>query len=229
VEVQPKAMFVWRPGPQRPLSGFAAEARGEMARRLGGLGATEVVLHLTEDAPPRLSPLPWRREPLALLSARGEAPVLEAVARALSELPGSLHGYRVEASVPVARPCTWPPGTRAPGACLLTFFKKNARLDREAFFREWHQVHTPLSLEIHPLWGYTRNAVQAVLVPGSSPWDGIVTEDFRTPEDLLRPHRLFGGALRALPNMARVGLHVSKFLELSTLENYLVAEYALPV
>ena len=38
---------------------------------------------------------------------------------------------------------------------------------------------------------------------------------------------LFGGAARMLPNLVRVGRHVNFFLQLSTLENYLVAEYVL--
>jgi len=223
-----KAMFVWRPEAGVTLERFAAGARDEVGSRLAGRGAEDVVLHLTEREPPRLSVLPWRRSPLALISVHGGEAALAACAEALRALPGALHGYRVEEALPVARTRTWPAGTRAPGACLLTLFRKNPKLDREAFFREWYGTHTPLSLEIHPLWGYTRNAVQAPLLPGSEPWDGIVTEDFRAKEDLLDPRRLFGGALRCVPNMARVGLHVSKFLELSTLENYLVEEYVLP-
>lgn len=223
----PKAMFLWRAAPGTSLQRFAATAREDVRSRLSPLGATELVLHLTERPPPRLSALPWRREPLALISVHGDEAVLASAARALEGLPGRLHGYRVDVSVPVVRPRTWPVGQRAPGICLLTLFRKNPRLDHPTFLREWHEVHTPLSLGIHPLWGYTRNAVQGAVVPGSPHWDGIVTEDFRVDEDLLDHRRFFGGTLRALPNMARVGLHVSRFLDLPTLENYLVDEYVL--
>jgi hypothetical protein len=175
-----------------------------------------------------LSPLPWRREPLALISLRGVPEALALAGEALRRLPGTLEGYLVDEALPVPRARTWLAGTSAPGACLLTLFRKNAKLTRPEFFREWFEVHTPLSLKIHPLWGYTRNAVRSPLLEGSQPWDGIVTEDFRATEDLLDPRRLFGGTLQAVPNMLRVGRHVSKFLELSTLENYLVDEYVLP-
>lgn len=220
-------MFVWRPPSGVALEAFAAGARGEVAARLAAVGASEVVLHLTERTPPRVSLLPWRREPLALVSVRADEAALRAAGAALAALPGAVHGYRVEEALPVRRERTWPRGTRAPGACLLTLFRKHPRLDREAFYREWFGVHTPLSLEVHPLWGYTRNAVQEALVPGSTPWDGIVTEDFREDADLLQARRLFGGAARMLPNLVRVGRHINFFLQLSTLENYLVEEYVL--
>ena len=220
-----KAMFLWRPGDQASLETFGAQALETLTGRLRGLAVTEVVLHVTERSPPRLSLLPWRREALALLSVRTAA--LAPLAEALRGLPGRLDGYRVDEAIPVARERTWAPHSRAPGACLLTLFRQNTKLRREQFFAEWFGVHTPMSLQIHPLWGYTRNAVHSPLLPDSARWDGIVTEDFRTDADLLDPRRLFGGSLRAIPNMVRVGAHVSKFLELSTLENFLVEEYVL--
>jgi hypothetical protein len=222
-----KALFLWRPERGTFLPRFAHTAAEEVRGRLGGSGVDRVVLHATEREPPRLSALPWRREPFALISVYAGEAALATATEALRTLPGAVHAYRVEESMPVVRTRSWAVGQRAPGACLLTLFRKHPRLDRAAFFREWHEVHTPLSLGIHPLWGYTRNAVEGVLVPGSPHWDGIVTEDFRTDEDLLDHRRFFGGTLWAVPNMARIALHVSRFLDLPTLENYLVDEYVL--
>jgi len=37
--------------------------------------------------------------------------------------------------------------------------------------------------------------------------------------------RYFGGALKMIPNMIKVGLHANKFLDLSAVENYLLTEY----
>lgn len=224
-----KWLFVWRPLPGTSLPAFASQARGRVAEALHGCGARAASLHLTEEPPPRLSLVPYRRDPVALVGVRGDEGALHKARGRLLDLPGRLEGWKVDESIPVPRRRTWAVGERAPGGCLLTFFRKNPKLDRSAFFHEWYERHTPLSLKIHPLVGYVRNAVIEPLHPGSSAWDGIVTESFASREDLLSHRRLFGGTLRALPNMVRVGLHVSKFLEFSTIENALVAEYALPV
>jgi len=215
-----------------PLDGvkiaeFVAAARESVTSRLRGVGASEIVLHLTEVPPPRLTVIPYRRTPLALISVKGEAAQLTRARESLADLPGSLSGWCVDESVPVLRTRSWPAGERAPGACLLTLFNRNARLGRDDFFHEWYEHHTPLSLDVHPLWGYVRNAVAEPVVLESGRWDGIVTEYFREREDLLSTVRLFGGPLMALPNMARVGLHVSKFIDMRTIQNYLVEEYVL--
>ena len=223
-------MFLWRPPPATRIPGFAATARTLLASRLKGRGA-ELVLHLTEQVPPRLTLVPYGRRPVALLSAWGEVAALGRVREALAGLEGSLAGWQVDEAIPVTRERTWAVGERAPGACLLTLFHKNRKLDRDAFFHEWYQHHTPLSLRVHPLWCYVRNAVAEPIVPGSPSWDGIVCESFRERRDLLQHRRLFGGpafdSWRALPNMVRVGRHVSSFLDMRTIENYLVEEYRL--
>jgi hypothetical protein len=226
-----KWIFLWRPVHVTPLRAFGEAARSEIAGRLGGCGASEVILHLTEEPPPRLTLVPYRRSRLALISVRGSQAALAKARDGLATLPGSIAGWRVDEAIPVPRRRTWPTGARAPGACLLTLFHKSKKLDRAAFFREWYEHHTPLSLKIHPLWCYVRNAVAEPVLAGSPHWDGIVCESFAQRGDLLHHHRLFGGpdlsALRAPLNMIRVGLHVSKFLDLRTIENYLVEEYCL--
>lgn len=224
-----KWLFLWRAAPGTPIRSFAASAPGHLAARLQGSGAREAVVHLTEEASPRLTPLPYRNEALALIGLRGEDGLLEKARAALRDLPGTLEGWRVEESVPVPRARTGPAGTPAPGACLLTLFRKNPRLGREEFFQEWYGRHTPLSLEIHPMVGYVRNAVAEPVLPRSGSWDGIVTEDFAERADLVSLSRLFGGRLRALPNMVRVGRHVAHFLHFPSIENYFVVERVLPL
>jgi hypothetical protein len=220
-----KLIFLWHPGEAGPHLAFAERARLELRRRFGGSDARQVLLHVTVLPPPRLSLVPFLRRPVAMVSVWGEGEA-SALARRMMDrlegLDGDVVGYEVDEAVPVARPAA-----SVPGACLLTLLRRNPGLDREAFFKEWFGRHTPMSLEIHPLMGYVRNQVLKALLPGSPPWDGIVTEDFRLAADLLNPLRLFGGPLRALPNMARVGLHIHKFLDLGTLENYLVTEFSL--
>jgi hypothetical protein len=220
-----KLIFLWHPGKEGPHLAFAERARLELRRRFDGSGARQVLLHVTVLPPPCLSIVPFQRRPAAMVSVWGESEASVLAGRMLDRLAGldgDVAGYEVDEAVPVARPAG-----SAPGACLLTLLRQNPGLDREAFFKEWFGRHTPMSLEIHPLMGYVRNEVLKTLVPGSPPWDGIVTEDFVEAGDLLNPLRLFGGPLRALPNMARVGLHIRRFLDLDTLETYLVTEFPL--
>ena len=91
---------------------------------------------------------------------------------------------------------------------------------------EWFEHHTPkIALKVHPLWNYIRNVVDSVIVEGSPPLDGIVEEHCLKRRDVTNPVRYFGGPLKMIPNMIKVGLHANKFLQLSAVENYLLTEY----
>jgi hypothetical protein len=229
----PSWQYLWRPAPddghtRGGHAAFAARARSEVPRQLAGLGADEAWLHATEEPPPRLSLVPFRRSPLALVSVRGETETLGTRAgERLQALGGDWSGYEVNEAQPVARPRPATPGERWPGACLLTVFRRHPRGSRERFLAEWHGKHTPMSLRIHPLRSYVRNTIRKPVLPGSPPWDGIVTESFDPRQDLLNPLRLFGGPLRAPVNMIRVGLHIRSFMDLRSMENYLVSEQAI--
>lgn len=189
-------------------------------------GLEELVLHSTHRAPPRLAIVPFRREALAMIGVRGERASVDALEESLRSL-GTIERHLVRQSTPRARTRTWALGEPSPGLCLVTSFRKKAGLDHAAFVREWHEHHTPLALEIHPLVGYVRNAVLETEGAASPRWDGIVLESFATEADLLEPLRFFGGGLRALGGMWRVGTHVPRFLDLRTLENHLVRERVL--
>lgn len=188
-----------------------------LAREPEGLKLT-----FTEAPPPRLSVIPFSRRPVALVSVwapdgggQGEW------ARAAALEGAEVTVYHVEESTPVAYARTWPDGERTPAAVLLTVFRRKRGLSDEELIRRWHGRHTPLSLEIHPLFGYVRNVVTS---SSGAPLDAIVEEHFRAREDLLHPHRMFGGPLRMLPNMVRVGRDIAGFIDRSSLETYLTAE-----
>ena len=105
--------------------------------------------------------------------------------------------------------------------------RKKSSISTEQFIERWHRGHTPLSLEVHPLWYYQRNVVRAPITDGAEPSDGIVLEACRTSADLLRPTRFFGGALKMLPNMLRVSKDISGFLDMKKTETYYATEYHL--
>lgn len=210
-----KHMLLWRP-PDRSIGVFARAGVDAIARRLEGVGAREAVVHATVRPAPRATLVPFRRDPIALVSLRGDEDALGRARIALSTLPGRVEAWRVDESVPVAR-------TAGARATLLTLFRKHPRIDRELFLARWYGEHTPLTLEVHPVVGYVRNAVVAPLLHGSAPHDGIVTEDFADERDLTSM-RLFGRGPRALWNAVRIGRHISTFLDLRTIETWLVEE-----
>lgn len=184
-------------------------------------------LTISDPAPPRLSVIPFARRSLALLSIWSDpsrSPEDWNVAVVAAAGGYAVSGYRVEESLPVAYRRDWPDGQPTPGVGMLTLLNRRRGLDDAAFMQRWHGVHSPLSLAIHPLWCYVRNVVRERVLPGSPRWDGVVEEHFQRREDLLDPRRFFGGALMMLPNMARVAADVAGFLDLRSLQTYLVRE-----
>jgi hypothetical protein len=211
-----KHVFVWRP-PESDIRIFARAGQDAVDRRLDGIPFEQATVHVTHLVPPRFSLVPFRRDPLALVSLSGTPAALDAARLALAKLPGRLEGYVVDESVPV------PPRPEAK-ATLLTLFAKKPGLAPALFQQRWFGEHTPLTLEVHPVVGYVRNAVRARLHDDAPAWDGIVTEDFADLADLTSL-RLFGRGPRGLYNAVRVARHVSTFLDLATIQTYLVAPH----
>ncbi len=217
-----KLQFVLRAPEGIDHARFGQQARA-LAERLLALEPERLKLSWTEQPPPRLALVPFARRPLALFSIVGPSPA-ERIADLLAEAGGALSGYRVSEALPTAYRRDWPDGQRTPGAGLLTLLKRKPGLSDERFYHEWFGRHTPKSQRIHPLWCYERNRVEQAVLPGSAPFEGIVEERFRTRAELLNPVRLFGGPLSWLPHMIEVGLHISSFLDMRSMETYLVEE-----
>lgn len=141
---------------------------------------------------------------------------------ALGELGSRLHGYLVTESMPLRCPDRdWADGTRSPGVTLWTAFPKPERVSDEEFYDRWHNHHTPLSFEIHPLWEYTRNAVVRAITPDAPPYRAIVEERFRTLEDLTDPNRFFGKP----ENIQRVLEDIATFIDLESVNNAPMSEW----
>jgi hypothetical protein len=222
-----KTLLVLRARNAEPSSRFDDDVTTRVRELLAGAHALEeLVLHTTCAPPPRLALVPFRREALAMLGVRGSPESIATTAAALRPL-GTIERHLVTQSTPRARQRAWALGEQTPGVCLITSFRKKRGLDHAAFVREWHEHHTPLALETHPLAGYVRNAVHETHGAPAPAWDGIVLESFASPDDLLHPLRFFGGGVSALRGMWRVATHVPRFLDLGTLENHLVRERVL--
>lgn len=210
-----------------PADAFGARVRHEIVPRLLARDPARLKVTFTEVAPPALSVIPFRRGRAALFSvwpregdddASGWADAIDPEGKA------SVAGYRVEESVPVAYDRDWADGQTTPGVGILTIFRRRPGLPDADFLARWHGGHTPMSLEIHPLFAYVRNVVGAPVVEGSPPCDAIVEEHFRRPADLLDPRRFFGGLAAMVPNMIRVALDIRGFIDLRSMEVYFVSE-----
>ncbi len=207
---------------------FAAQVMEELAPELLATGLSGLKLTLTVESPPRLSVIPFARRPVALVSVESADASVTAELTALCRRDGfRLGGYRVVESTPVAYGRLWPDGEETPGVVLLTLFNRRAGLSDEVFIERWHGSHTPLSLRIHPLWNYVRNRVEEPVVDDSPAFDAIVEEHFREPSDLMNPLRFFGGPVHMWPNMVRVLWDVRRFIDMGTMETYLVREHHL--
>lgn len=221
----PKHQYIVRGSPGEELHSFADRILGTSAPSVLALGSFALKVTLTDVPAPRLSVIPLVREPLALLSLAGdELPEPPGCVEILRTGARGVTGYSVTEALPRAYDRDWPDGRQTPGIGLLTLFRRRPGQDDETFLRLWHGGHTPLTLRIHPVWNYVRSVVDEPIVDGSPPLDGIVEEHFRDPGDLLNPVRFFGGPFRMLPSMARVGLDIRRFIDLSTIESYLVTE-----
>jgi len=201
---------------------FAREARERWAPRLAALPLDGIKLSFSDPRPPRVTIFPLDRTPICVWSLWSRAGDFSGVAEALAGLGDRRASYVVDEALPVTYARAWPDGEVSPGAALLTLFHPRSGLDHGRFVDIWHGEHTPMALAIHPLWSYVRNEVLETLE--GEPFGGIVEEHARSRRDLTRPWRFFGGPLRALPNMVRVALHSSTFLDLGRVKNHLVRE-----
>jgi hypothetical protein len=143
----------------------------------------------------------------------------------LRQAEGFCGAYRVTEALPVAYQKKWKDGETTPGACLLTLFSRKKNMVYGTFIHRWHNGHTPLSLRIHPLWNYVRNVVNEVLFEDSPWFDGIVEEQVKKAGDLLNPFRFFGNPVIIIPRMLMVYADTKSFIDYSSMEIYLAAEY----
>ena len=177
---------------------------------------------LTENAPPTISIIPFKRKKIAVISIKSE---LEQEISEL-ELDYSFIGkYQVEEALPVAYTKTWEDKEKTPGICLLTLFKQKKNIDYSLFLDRWHNGHTPLSLKLHPLWNYNRNVVENNGKTNKENWNGIVEEHFKDRSDLLNPFTFFGNPSVIIQNMLAVYKDTKSFIDYPSMQPYLAMEY----
>ena len=175
---------------------------------------------------PAISILPLNRTGFAMFSLAGID--LSAMVKELKQHKNperSVYGYRVHESPYLLCERTWNRGEESPGFILLTMFKKKRGMPKEEFMRIWFGEHSPKAITTHPLINYIRNVVRGCIAEDTPEFDSIVEEHFGSERDLLNPVRMFGGIGKFIPSMLRVYLHVSKFIDMPTIRNYICREY----
>lgn len=218
-----KLQLLVRAEPGTSMAAFDATVRERIVPRLLAGGPRGLKVTWTDRDPP-WGVIPFRRQPVALFTVWPETPSDDGEWAARVGAEHTVWSYRVEESIPLRYDRDWPDGQDTPGVGLLTVFSRRDGLDDDTFITRWHGGHSALSLQLHPLWCYVRNVVREALDP-ETPWrDAIVEEHFRTRDDLLRPSVFFGGPLAMWPNMVRVALDIRRFIDLGSMETWLVRE-----
>lgn len=213
--------------PDEKIDDFRLHLLGETAPRLLEAGARRLRLSVADVQAGLERSMPVRQEQTERVAAIAplwldDPDARDPIERALAAAAPRFAGYLVDETIP-----RWyddrPDEERTPGVSLVSFLVPNPKLSHAEFMHEWQDVHTALSLEVHPLWCYVRNAVRRALTPGAPPWAGIVEEHFRRIEDVTDPARLYGSR----ENARRVLEHVQKFLDLPALETSLMSEWVI--
>lgn len=217
-----KQLIIVRGGSEETYGAFSARVLDTVSEGSGDADICKVTL--TCAPPPKGGVVPYSKNKIALVTLGGEDGI-RAAADKLAACPGFTGAFRVETALPAAYTRNWKDGEKTPGLGLLTLFRRRTDMDYADFIERWHNGHTPLSLEIHPLWNYVRNVVKEK-IRGEEKWyDGIVEEHCKTREDLLKTTRFFGGPLKTPGNMVRVYRDVKSFIDYPSIETYSVEEY----
>ncbi len=223
--VMNKHLYLLRGSREEPYESFSRRMRalGEQVARQPEVRALKYVA--TEETPPALSIIPFRKDRVAAFSVYQDRD--DPLAGVLREQSGLKGIYRAEEAFPVAYEKNWPNGNPTPGVCLLTLFRRKPGLDYATFMDRWHHGHTPLSLRLHPLWHYARNVLTEKVHPESEDWDGLVDEYVKTRTELLNPYKFFGNSPLFPYHMWEVYRDVKGFLDYKSTETYLATEYHL--
>ncbi len=212
------------------IKGMPGEEYTAFRRRIFNLAETllekfipqQLKLTITTGKPPALKIIPFRKELVAAISAWDMS---QSAIPEIKNTKGYTGLYEVDEAIPVAYEKNWEDREETPGVGLLTLFHRKPGIDTETFLDRWHNGHTPLSLELHPLWNYNRNVVVSTSGDKDAPYEGIVEEHFKTRRELLNPLIFFGPPLKVLPHMLMVLKDSRGFIDMKRIETYLVSEY----
>jgi hypothetical protein len=221
-----KNLYLIQKNSYHDLDSFCSSIRNTLLPKITEKKPQKLKLTITESRPPRVTLLPLKRQPLAMISITGENSQYKNIVETYAQNHGcELTGYKVEESPYVTNEQYWKTGEVSPGLVLLTVFNKKKDLTREQFMKIWFEEHSPMAITIHPFYNYIRNVVEENLFAGTHRFDSIVEEHFIPDSMLLNTVKMFGGIGKFLPNMIKVYNHVKTFIDMKSIENYICREY----
>lgn len=217
-----KEIYLIKSLPDENYDSFRQRITGIATKLMRDFKTAYLKFSITTKLPPAIAVIPFKKTKIAAISVWKE----NEIAIDPQYFQGGFYGsYKVQEAIPVAYEKYWKDGEPTPGVCLLTLFRRKKGIDFSTFIDRWHNSHTPLSLRIHPLWNYVRNVVEKSLNDRSTPFEGIVEENFRTASDLLNPFRFFGNPLIIIFRMLKVYTDTKAFIDYPSMETYLTTEY----
>ncbi len=139
--------------------------------------------------------------------------VRERVEESLRPLCDELWGYLVTESILARCPHACEEGGRVPGITQWGINDKPAAVELEDFFREWQQVHSKISFDLHPRRdSYARNTIVRKLTAEAPRYLAIVLERFPSLDDFTDESLYFGDPA-VVKEMFE---HVSSFYDFET-------------
>lgn len=141
---------------------------------------------------------------------------------ALARIDPDFWGYLVTESTFGPLPLAATPDGRIDGITQISLNDKPEGVSDEDFYREWQEVHSKLSFDLHPTRvSYERNAVARRLTPSSPGHRAIVLERFPRLEDFVDESIYFGD-----PEVVqKMFAHVPKFYRFDTAITGAMSEY----
>lgn len=141
---------------------------------------------------------------------------------ALCEIDPEFWGYLVTESTFGPHPVAATADGRVAGITQIALNEKPAGVSDDDFYREWQEVHSKLSFDLHPTRvSYERNAVARRLTSSSPPHRAIVLERFPRLEDFVDESIYFG----APEVVQKMFAHVPKFYAFETAITGAMSEY----
>jgi hypothetical protein len=150
----------------------------------------------------------------------------EPIEVALEKIDARYWGYLVTESTFGPLPRAESRDGRVAGITQITLNEKPKGVTDEAFYREWQEVHSKLSFDLHPTRvSYERNAVARRLTPAAPRHRAIVLERFPRLEDFVDETIYFGE-----PEVVqKMFAHVPKFYAFENAITGAMSEYRFEV
>jgi len=123
---------------------------------------------------------------------------------------------------------SWADGERSPGLLTVCLIHRPEGMNPDAWYRQWHDVQSPVSAEIQPRCRYVRNEVIRALSSDAPAIDGIVEEAWPSTDDVTDPMRFFcagGDDARLADHIDRMMESVTAFIDMDRMRNECMGEY----